>query len=233
MAGFQGRVHQAVRDRYAQLARTGAGCGCAAPAEVDTAGVVALSLGCGSPLAHAQLAVGEVVVDLGSGAGLDCLRAAQQVGPAGQVVGVDFTPEMVQLARANAAALGVRNCQFLLGPVEALPLPEGFADVVLSNCVLNLVPDKLQAFQEAYRVLKPGGRLVVSDVVASQPLPPSLREDLDAWTACVAGALPLADYLQGVRRAGFQDVEVVASGGACCAEAHPVRSVTVRARKPR
>ncbi len=233
MTAFEAKVKQAVRERYARAARTGAACGCAPPAEVDVAGVVAPSLGCGTPLAHAQLAVGEVVVDLGSGAGLDCLRAAKQVGPRGQVVGVDMTPEMVERARANAAALGLEGCRFLVAEVESLPLPDGFADVVVSNCVLNLVPDKARAIREAYRVLKPGGRLVVSDVVARVPLPPDLRADLDAWSACVGGAVPLPDFLDLLSRAGFLDVEVVASEDACCGQASPVQSVTVRARRPR
>jgi ubiquinone/menaquinone biosynthesis C-methylase UbiE len=174
------------------------------------------------------------VVDLGSGAGLEVLRAAQAVGPYGQAVGVDMTEEMVVLARQNAAALGVANARFVVGELEALPLPEGFADVVLSNCVVNLVPDKAQAFREAHRVLRPGGRLVVSDVVADRPLPPELREDPQAWSACVAGAVSLREYFRLLAEAGFHAVEVLEESRADCGDPWRVslRSVTLRARKP-
>jgi ubiquinone/menaquinone biosynthesis C-methylase UbiE len=173
-----------------------------------------------------------VVVDLGSGAGLDALRAARRVGPHGLVLGVDMTPEMVALARSNAVTVGVPNVHFLVGELESLPLADGSADVVVSNCVINLVPDKRRAFQEAYRILRPGGRLVVSDVVAAGPLPPEVRGDLAAWSACVAGALSLHDYREALRAAGFEAVEVMASEDCCCGTAALVRSVTVRARRP-
>ncbi|MDR7439123.1 MAG: methyltransferase domain-containing protein [Armatimonadota bacterium] len=193
-----------------------------------------LSLGCGSPVAYADLAPGEVVVDLGSGAGLEVLRAARAVGPHGQAVGVDMTEEMVVLARHNAAALGVPNARFVVGDLETLPLPDHFADAVISNCVVNLVPDKAQAFREAHRVLRPGGRLVVSDVMADRSLPPELKDDPQAWSACVAGALSLEEYLRLVREAGFQAVEVLEESRADCGDPWRVslRSVTLRARKP-
>jgi arsenite methyltransferase len=224
------QIKQAVRDHYARAARLQSACGC--ETSEDLAGASGPSLGCGSPLSYADLKPGEVGVDLGSGAGLDVLRAAQRVGPQGEVVGVDMTPEMVALAGSNAATLGVPNARFLLGELESLPLADGFADVVVSNCVINLVPDKRRAFREAYRVLKPGGRLVVSDVVAARPLPPEAGGDLATWSACVAGALPLDEYLEGLQEAGFEAVEVVASEDSCCELALPVRSVTIRARRP-
>ncbi|MDR7392847.1 MAG: methyltransferase domain-containing protein [Armatimonadota bacterium] len=232
-----GAVKHAVRSHYAALAREGSagcGCGCAPPPASRNSGVVPLSLGCGSPVAHADLAPGEVVVDLGSGAGLEVLRAAQAVGPYGQAVGVDMTAEMVVLARRNAAALGVANARFVVAELESLPLPEGFADVVLSNCVVNLVPDKAQAFREAHRVLRPGGRLVVSDVVADRPLSPELREDPRAWSACVAGAVSLREYFRLLAEAGFQAAEVLEESRADCGDPWRVslRSATLRARKP-
>lgn len=230
-----GRIKEQVREYYGGVARGATGCGCKCErAGPQPAGAAGPSLGCGSPVPHADLRPGQVVVDLGSGAGLDVLRAASRVGPEGRAVGVDMTPEMVALARRNAAVLGVHNARFVLGDLEALPLPDGFADVVVSNCVLNLVPDKPRAFREAYRVLKPGGRLVVSDVVAAGPLPPHLAEDPQAWSACVAGAPPREEYLQLLETAGFQDVEVLEVADAGCGDpwAVPVQSVTVRARKP-
>lgn len=191
-------------------------------------------MGCGSPVIHAELRPGEVVVDLGSGAGLDVLRAASYVGSAGWALGVDMTPEMVALARRNAASLGVRNARFVLGDLESLPLPEGFADVVVSNCVFNLVPDKPRAFREAYRVLKPAGRLVISDIVAARPLPTDLAQDPRAWNACVAGALPTDEYVKLLEEGGFRPVEVLEETDTGCGEPYSelVRSLTVRARKP-
>lgn len=191
-------------------------------------------MGCGSPVTHAQLRPGEVVVDLGSGAGLDVLRAASYVAPGGWAVGVDITPEMVALARRNAASLGVRNARFMLGDLESLPLPDALADVVVSNCVFNLVPDKPRAFREAYRVLKPGGRLVVSDTVAARPLPMDLAQDPRAWNACVAGALLRDQYLRLLEEVGFYEVEVLEVTDTGCGEpwSAPVQSLTVRARRP-
>lgn len=186
-------------------------------------------------MAHAHLRPGEVVVDVGSGAGLEVIEAAFQVGPRGRAVGIDTTPEMVAAARENAAARGVRNALFLLGDGEALPLPDDSADVVLSNCALNLVPDKLRAFREACRVLRPGGRLVFSDVVAQHPVPPELRQDPEAWSECVAGAVCLEDYLRMLRDAGFDAVEVLEEAPVRWGSPWDVelRSVTVRATKPR
>ncbi|MDR7555611.1 MAG: arsenite methyltransferase [Armatimonadota bacterium] len=187
------------------------------------------SLGCGAPVEAADLRPGEVVVDLGSGAGLDVFLAAGRVGPTGRAIGVDMTPEMIARARAHAARLAVSNAEFRLGEIEHLPLPDGSADVVISNCVINLVPDKARAFAEACRVLKPGGRLVVADIVRTGPLSPEL-ETIDAWTACLAGAIPEGDYLEALRRAGFTEVRVVSRRPY---RAAGLASVTVRATKPR
>lgn len=170
--------------------------------------VAGFSLGCGNPTALAGLRPGEVVLDLGSGGGLDCFLAARNVGPAGRVIGLDMTPQMIELARRNAARIGVNNVEFRLGEMEDMPVEDGTVDVVISNCVVNLSPDKGRVFSEAYRVLKPGGRLAVSDIVLDGQLPPVVAQDLAAWAGCVAGALQEADYLEEIRRAGFADVEV-------------------------
>ena len=164
------------------------------------------SAGCGNPVAIAELAPGEAVLDLGSGGGIDCFLASQQVGPDGAVWGLDMTPDMVQLARHNAETVGAANVRFRLGEIEDIPFPDQSFDAVISNCVINLSTDKPQVFREAFRALKPGGRLRVSDMVLTADLPPEQRADLEAWAGCVAGALPLEDYLEAVRAAGFADV---------------------------
>lgn len=161
------------------------------------------SFGCGNPSAIAALQPGEVVLDLGSGAGIDCLLAAKQVGPEGRVYGVDMTPEMVALARKNAAAVGANNVEFRLGEIEHLPFPDEAVDVVISNCVINLSPEKDKVFREAFRVLRPGGRLQVSDVVWQREPPPDVRHDLEAWAGCVAGALVESEYRERLVAAGF------------------------------
>jgi len=169
-----------------------------------------LGLGCGNPLAFAALEEGDVVVDLGSGAGFDCFLAAQRVGPTGRVIGVDMTPEMLDRARANAARDRVTNVEFRLGEIESLPVADGTADMVISNCVINLSTDKPRVFREALRVLKPGGRLMVSDLVLGQPLPASVARSVAAYAGCIAGALLKEDYLAAIRDAGFASVEVMA-----------------------
>ena len=162
--------------------------------------------GCGNPTAIAELSPGEAVLDLGSGGGIDCFLAAQQVGADGQVWGVDMTPDMVQLARHNAEAVGAANVRFRLGEIEDIPFADDTFDVIISNCVINLSTDKPQVFREAFRVLKPGGRLRVSDMVLTASLPPEERADLESWAGCVAGALEVEDYLGHIRAAGFTDV---------------------------
>ncbi|MEX2466491.1 MAG: arsenite methyltransferase [Gemmatimonadota bacterium] len=165
-----------------------------------------LGLGCGNPTAIAALVPGEVVLDLGSGAGIDCFLASRQVGPTGRVIGVDMTPEMLERARANADRGGFDNVEFRLGEIEALPVADGTVDVVLSNCVLNLVPDKARALREVQRVLRPGGRLAISDMVSDVDPPDALKGDLDALAAC----LPIQRdvYLEQIRAAGFADVRI-------------------------
>jgi arsenite methyltransferase len=179
------------------------------------ASVTNASLGCGNPLAIASLRPGEVVLDLGAGGGIDCFLAARQVGPIGRVIGLDMTPEMVKLARRNARKMGMTNVDFRYGEMEEIPLPDGEVDVVISNCVINLSPDKDAVFGEAFRVLRPGGRLNVSDMVTQGQLPAAVRQRLDAWAGCLAGALDEQVYLDKIRAAGFVDVEVVSRAVAC------------------
>lgn len=171
--------------------------------------VTDISLGCGNPTAIAELQPGEVVLDLGSGGGIDCFLAARQVGPEGRVIGLDMTPDMIKLARRNAKKIGAANVEFRYGEMEDIPLPDESVDVIISNCVINLSPDKDAVFGEAYRLLRPGGRLSVSDIVVDRELPPSIRDRLDAWAGCVAGALNESDYLSKIRAAGFKQVEVL------------------------
>jgi len=167
-----------------------------------------LGLGCGNPQAIAAMRAGEVVIDLGSGAGFDCLLAARQVGASGHVIGVDMTHEMLKKARENAARVGAANVEFRLGELEHLPVADGTADVILSNCVINLVPDKPQVFREAFRVLKPGGRLAISDVVNTKPLTPELAADRALVCGCVAGAAPALEIEAWLQAAGFRDIRV-------------------------
>ncbi len=167
-----------------------------------------LGLGCGNPQVIAGLRLGETVVDLGSGAGFDCLLAARQVGPEGRVIGVDMTHEMLAKARANAVKLGMANVSFRLGELEYLPIADGTADAILSNCVINLVPDKAQVFREAFRVLKPGGRLAISDVINLRPLTPELASDPALVCGCVSGAAPATEVEAMLAAAGFRDVRV-------------------------
>jgi SAM-dependent methyltransferase len=168
-----------------------------------------LGLGCGAPIGLLGLAPGETVLDLGSGAGLDAFLAARQVGPTGRVIGVDMTPEMLAKARANAAQLGLAQVEFREGRLEALPVADGSVDAVTSNCVINLVPDKSAVFAEIARVLKPGGRLVISDIVLDGELPAAIAQDVYAWCGCVAGADRREDYFGRVRAAGLGQVEVL------------------------
>jgi SAM-dependent methyltransferase len=167
------------------------------------------SLGCGNPLAIADLRPGEVVLDLGSGGGIDCFLAARKVGPTGRVIGLDMTPDMIKLARRNAKKIGATNVDFRFGEMEDMPLPAESVDVVISNCVVNLSPDKDAVFREAFRVLRPGGCLSISDMVVAGDLPEFLRNRLDAWAGCIAGALDESIYLDKIRAAGFEDVQVL------------------------
>jgi SAM-dependent methyltransferase len=173
-----------------------------------------LSLGCGNPLALASIRPGETVLDLGSGAGLDAFLAAARVGPTGRAIGVDMTPEMIERARANAAEGGYANVEFRQGDIEALPVEDGSVDLVISNCVLNLVPDKQKAFGEIARVLKAGGRIAVADIVLDGPLPDALKGDADAYCSCLSGAVARAEYLRELEAAGLTDVKVVSEADA-------------------
>ena len=170
--------------------------------------VTGLSLGCGDPVTLASLQPGQIVLDLGSGGGIDCFLAAKAVGESGHVIGVDMTPQMLEQARANKAKLGVDNIEFRLGEIEHLPAADDSVDVIISNCVINLSPDKPQVFREAHRVLKPGGRLAVSDIVTDGALPDKVKSSLSAWAGCIAGALQAKDYLAAIEAAGFIDVEL-------------------------
>lgn len=221
-------IRATVREKYAAIAtaETEAGCGCGpsccaggmsdmigdAYDNVDGYAAAAdLKLGCGVPTEHAGLEPGQTVLDLGSGAGLDLFIARSIVGDGGYMIGVDMTPAMIDRARANTADLGYGNVEFRLGELEHLPVRDASVDVVLSNCVLNLVPDKAAAFAEMYRVLKPGGHFCVSDIVVQGTLPPSVQRSLELHAGCVAGAIDQAVYLNLLHEVGFTDVEVVAS----------------------
>lgn len=217
-------IRELVKDRYGALARCDVGSHQEATREVaaafgyspeDLASIPAeanLGVSCGNPTALASLKPGEVVLDLGSGAGLDVLLAAPKVGPTGKAIGIDMTPDMIDRARKNAAKVGLNNVEFHLADITALPLPDNSVDCVISNCVLNLVPDKPKAFAEIFRVLKPGGRLAVSDMALKQPLPEVLVKDFYAYIGCVAGAILIDDYVAGLQAAGFRSVQVVDSG---------------------
>jgi SAM-dependent methyltransferase len=211
-------VHEAVREHYGELARTSSSC-CGSNTGSSTlydealiqavpSDISGFSLGCGDPITLAKLQPGEIVLDLGSGGGLDCFLAAKQVGETGRVIGVDMTPDMLAKARANAERLKVNNVEFREGYLEALPVEDATVDVVISNCVINLSPDKPQVFREVFRVLKPGGRVAVSDIVTNGTLPEAVQQSMASWGACVAGALDQRDYVNGLRAAGFVDVRV-------------------------
>ena len=168
-----------------------------------------LGLGCGNPVAIASLKAGETVLDLGSGAGFDCFLAARAVGPGGRVIGIDMTPEMISKARKNAAKGGYQHVEFRLGEIEHLPVADNTADIIISNCVINLSPDKPSVLREAFRVLKPGGRLTVSDIVATEPLPPEIRDDPSLLCGCISGATPITDLRHILADVGFVQIEIV------------------------
>lgn len=219
------QLRQAVRERYARAAKQVQQAGrasccssssCCSPQIYDLSqlqevpeGAAVASLGCGNPLLLAALQPGEVVLDLGSGGGIDVLLSAKRVGPAGKAYGLDMTDEMLELARANAKQAGVSNVEFLKGQIEAIPLPDAAVDVIISNCVINLSADKDAVLAEAYRVLKPGGRFAVADVVVQgKPLSAPLRQVLSLWTSCIAGALTEDEYRRKLAAAGFSGVAV-------------------------
>ena len=217
-------VHEAVRERYGEIARrqTDSCCSTSCCSPLYSAdqlldlpsSVTDLSLGCGDPVSLADIRAGDTVLDLGSGGGIDCFLAAKRVGPAGRVIGVDMTPGMLERARVNAVRLDATNVEFRSGQIEALPVEDGVVDVIISNCVINLSPDKPQVFREMFRALKPGGRVAVSDIVTNGPMSPLVARGLESWSACVAGALEMKDYAEGLKAAGFVDVTVAPKDGA-------------------
>jgi SAM-dependent methyltransferase len=223
-------IQQAVRDKYAAIAASvtdaaasggccaPTACGCGDPistnlySDADTVGLpadaVKASLGCGNPTALIELEPGQTVLDLGSGGGIDVLLSAKRVGPAGKAYGLDMTDEMLALARENQRQAGATNVEFLKGTIEAIPLPDNSVDVIISNCVINLSSDKDAVLREAFRVLKPGGRFAVSDVVVRGDVPADIRRSMELWVGCIAGALEEQDYAGKLRAAGFADVDV-------------------------
>jgi arsenite methyltransferase len=248
------RIRGQVRSAYANVARGADGCsvGCCGTqgagslalgyTEADLSSVpegANLGLGCGNPQAIAAIRPGETVVDLGSGGGFDCFLAAQRVGAAGRVIGVDMTPEMVSKARDNARRVNASNVEFRLGEIEHLPVADASVSVILSNCVINLSPDKAAVFREAFRVLQPGGRIAISDVVALRTMPPALAESVQALTGCVAGAAPIEALRALLTEAGFQNVKIEprpesrAIIGQCMPGTEEyVASATIEASKP-
>jgi arsenite methyltransferase len=168
-----------------------------------------LGLGCGNPVALATLKEGEIVLDLGSGGGLDCFLAAEKVGREGKIIGVDMTPEMIDKARENANKGEYRNVEFRLGEIENLPVADNTVDVIISNCVINLSPNKKRVFEEAFRTLKPGGRLMVSDIVLLKELPEAIRNSVEAYIGCLSGAVMRDNYIEKIKRAGFEKVEII------------------------
>ncbi len=233
-------IRSAVRERYGTIAEKfqpgeQADCGCAptdssccgpdSEAQIDSIAhlyegpdvfdlpseVTDLSLGCGDPVTLASLEEGQIVLDLGSGGGIDCFLAAKKVGPTGKVIGVDMTSAMIERARANKEKLGAENVDFRLGEIEHLPVADNTVDVIISNCVINLSPNKPQVFREAFRSLKPGGRLAVSDIVTDGPLPDVIKNSMTAWAGCIAGALDVSEYITAIQDAGFTDVDLKAT----------------------
>jgi len=225
----ENKIRKIVREKYGKLARTERSCcdaaenaSCCSLPEIVSKKIgykddelkavpqgANLGLGCGNPVAIASLKEGEAVLDLGSGAGFDCFLAANKVGRSGKVIGVDMTPEMIEKARRNAEKGHYENVEFRLGEIENLPAADNSVDVIISNCVINLSPDKSRVFKEAYRVLRPGGRFMISDIVMTRELPSTVKQSVEAYVGCVAGAIKKEEYLQAIRRAGFREVQTV------------------------
>ena len=210
-------IKKIVKDKYKEIAISGASCGCScnraknisksigySEEELKIVGTANLGLGCGDPLAYGKIKEGDVVLDLGSGAGIDSILAAEKVGSKGKVIGVDMTEEMIERAKENAKKYNVKNVEFLLGEIEHLPLVDNSVDTIITNCVINLTPDKAKTFSEAYRVLKPGGKIYLSDIVLLEDLSKEQRNDKDLLSGCVAGALLKEDYLNKIEKAGFE-----------------------------
>jgi arsenite methyltransferase len=241
------KVQEAVRSHYAEAAGQiavsgccdidGPGCGCGGsyPAnELETIGLTeSVSLGCGNPTMLANLEPGQVVLDLGSGAGLDVLLSARRVSPGGHAYGVDMTDEMLALANANREKSGVTNATFLKGTIENVPLPDASVDVVISNCVINLAEDKSSVIKEAFRVLRPGGRFAVADMVEIDTLAPAIKKSLDQWAGCISGTIPVDEYRAALVSAGFEDPEFeIHATQSMPGVDGKVGSAYIRARKP-
>jgi arsenite methyltransferase len=242
-------IHAAVRERYGAIAKSLGRESCCGPDDccgadpissnlystLDTEDLpseaVSASLGCGNPTLLAQLKPGETVLDLGSGGGIDVLLSAKRVGPQGLAYGLDMTEEMLALARENQKKAGARNVEFLKGTIEAIPLPSESVDVIISNCVINLSPDKPAVLGEAYRVLKPGGRIAVSDIIVRGELPADVRLDMELWAGCIAGALEEGEYAGMLRAAGFTDIEIEPWRTHRVEESHSILSASIRANK--
>lgn len=216
-----------VKERYSQIAKDGSSC-CPSSApccsnvieqaknigylEEDLKGLpesVIMGLGCGNPTALVELKEGETVLDLGSGSGIDVFLSSKKVGETGYVIGVDMTEDMVKKAKKIADHYGYRNVEFKIGEIENLPVEDNSIDVIISNCVINLSPDKLKTYQEAFRVLKPGGRVLISDLVTKEELPEDIKRNFDAWAGCIAGAMERQEYLTTIKKAGFKDISVI------------------------
>lgn len=215
-------VKALVRERYAEVAKSATDCCttddcCGTPRQLyDVQQIEGLpdealmaSAGCGNPTAIGELVAGDTVVDFGSGGGIDCFIAAKAVGEQGKVIGIDMTPDMINLARSNAANLGVANVEFHLAEMEATPIADSSVDVIISNCVINLAPDKDAVFREAFRILKPGGRMFISDLLLTAPLPAHATADAENWVACLSGAEPQDVYTGRMRQAGLGDIQIV------------------------
>jgi arsenite methyltransferase len=225
----ENEIKKVVKGRYAQIARQdqesccpSCACGASSLLQANAVGYSTedlehipgesiMGLGCGNPTAIADLKVGEVVLDLGSGAGVDVFLAANKVGPTGRAIGVDMTKEMIDKAKRIATDHGYHNAEFRLGEMESLPVEDESVDAIISNCVINLSPDKSRVFREAYRALKPGGRLTVSDIVSEGALPDEIKTDSNAWACCIGGALEHQEYLKEIKKAGFENVQVLSS----------------------
>ena len=250
MSTTRDAVHERYRSAALRMAGQGSACcggdRCGPVAEEESCGTAytaeelaqvgldpSISLGCGNPLLLAELHPGEVVLDLGSGGGLDVLLSARRVAPGGHAYGVDMTDEMLDLANRNGEKAGVTNATFLKGTIEQVPLPDDAVDVVISNCVINLADDKGTVIREAFRVLKPGGRLAVSDMVELRPLPEAVKQDLELRAGCVAGTIPVEDYRQLLVDAGFEspDIEITGEQGVQGLDG-AIGSASIRARKP-
>jgi arsenite methyltransferase len=214
-------IHDTVREHYAERIKNNASCCgssdcCSAESSLYPADLLAtlpegetnVSYGCGDPITLASLQAGQTVLDLGSGAGLDCFFAAKKVGEMGKVIGVDMTPEMIERAQSSAKRLNIHNVEFRQGYLEELPVESNTVDVIISNCVINLAPDKSKVFEEAIRVLKPGGKLAVSDIVTDGPLPEAIKKSLSAWAGCVAGAVEATDYISMMEAVGFTNISI-------------------------